>query len=88
MVFDFGPTCDASILESDILGRLELKNLSISKFAALGGDDFDREIALNILLPILCEQNGDENGDLNAARYQSNLLKRFRRGRENQNRDV
>ena len=74
LVFDFGAgTCDVSIVESrrdSVSGRFQLKNLSISKFAALGGDDFDREIALRILMPMICEQNGlDEESDITPIKY-------------------
>ena len=74
LVFDFGAgTCDVSIVESrrdPHLGRFQLKNLSISKFAALGGDDFDREIGLRILMPMICEQNGlDEDSDITPSKY-------------------
>lgn len=74
LVFDFGAgTCDVSIVESrrdSVSGRFQLKNLSISKFAALGGDDFDREIALRILMPMICEQNGlDEESDITPKKY-------------------
>lgn len=60
LVFDFGAgTCDVSIIEigKDIKG-IYSKNLSISKFEKLGGDDIDRLIAINYLFPQLIEESG------------------------------
>lgn len=64
LVFDFGAgTCDISILEIGANHKgVYSKNLSISKFEELGGDDIDRYVACNILYPELLVQNGlDEN---------------------------
>ena len=60
LVFDFGGgTCDISILEiGKGLNGYYSKNLSISKFTQLGGDDIDRYIAWNYLLPYLVKGNG------------------------------
>lgn len=60
LVFDFGAgTCDISLLEitADHKG-MHSKNLSISQFAELGGNDIDRYIAHNFLLPQLLKANG------------------------------
>lgn len=59
LVFDFGAgTCDISILEisADYQG-CHTRNLSISQFTELGGNDIDRYIAYNYLLPSLLKNN-------------------------------
>lgn len=53
LVFDFGAgTCDISLVElyADFEG-VHTGNMSISKFSRLGGNDIDRYIAAEILLP-------------------------------------
>ena len=65
LVFDFGGgTCDISVLE---IGKgangFYSKNLSISKFSKLGGDDIDRYIAYHYLMPQLLKANGKTADD-------------------------
>jgi molecular chaperone DnaK len=60
LVFDFGAgTCDISILE---LGKdnngIYSKNISISRFEKLGGNDIDKLIAVDVLLPQLLKGTG------------------------------
>lgn len=59
LVFDFGAgTCDISILEIGVDYKgVYSKNLSISKFEKLGGNDIDRYIACEILYPELLSRN-------------------------------
>lgn len=60
LVFDFGGgTCDISILEfgQNVHGFYS-KNLSISKFTELGGDDIDRYLTYQYLLPRFLDANG------------------------------
>ncbi len=65
LVFDFGAgTCDISVIElGKDLNGVYSKNLSISKFEKIGGDDLDRYIALEYLFPQLLSQNKFKKGD-------------------------
>lgn len=65
LVFDFGAgTCDVSILElGKDLNGIYSKNLSISKFEQLGGDDIDRLIAIDYLFPQLLKESGRTKED-------------------------
>lgn len=60
LVFDFGGgTCDISILEiGQSANGFFSKNIAISKFTKLGGDDIDRYITYHYLMPRFLEANG------------------------------
>jgi molecular chaperone DnaK (HSP70) len=59
LVFDFGGgTCDISILEiGKSINGVYSKNISISKFTQLGGNDIDRYITYHYILPRFLEHN-------------------------------
>lgn len=65
LVFDFGGgTCDISILEiGQSANGVYSKNLSISKFTQLGGNDIDRYITYHYILPRFLENNNKKLSD-------------------------
>lgn len=62
LVFDFGGgTCDISLLEiGQSANGFFSKNIAISKFTKLGGDDIDRYITYHYLMPRFLKANGKE----------------------------
>lgn len=72
LVFDFGGgTCDISILEiGKSANGLYSKNVAISKFTKLGGDDVDRYITYKYILPRFLEANGVKIEDFRTKEIQ------------------
>ena len=71
LVFDFGGgTCDISILEiGKSVNGLYSKNIAISKFTKLGGDDVDRYITYKYLLPRFLQYNNKKIDDFRTKEY-------------------
>jgi molecular chaperone DnaK (HSP70) len=76
LVFDFGAgTCDISILEiGEGPGGFYSKNLAISRFEVLGGDNIDRQIVREILIDQLCEQSGIQADELRRTDVERRLI--------------
>ncbi|MBW4512190.1 MAG: Hsp70 family protein [Scytonematopsis contorta HA4267-MV1] len=84
LVFDFGAgTLDISILE---IGRNERsfysKNLAISRFTALGGDDIDKKIVEKVLLKQLCSQNICSVDDFRTADLNKRIIPQLQKTAE------
>jgi molecular chaperone DnaK len=84
LVFDFGAgTCDVSILEiGNGLKGLYSKNLSISKYYEIGGDDIDKYLALDCLLPQLAKQNGYTLSDFRKGEIKKDILPKLLKSAE------
>lgn len=84
LVFDFGAgTCDVSILEiGNGLKGLYSKNLSISKYYEIGGDDIDKYLALDCLLPQLAKQNGYSLSDFRKGEIKKDILPKLLKSAE------
>ena len=84
LVFDFGAgTCDISILEvgQDVDGFYS-KNLAISRFEVLGGDNIDRQIVREVLLDQLCKENDVAKDDLRRTDIEKRIIPALKRHAE------
>ncbi len=84
LVFDFGAgTCDVSILEiGNGLKGLYSKNLSISKYYEIGGDDIDKYLALDCLFPQFAQQNGHNPSDFRKGEIKKDILPKLLKSAE------
>ena len=76
LVFDFGAgTCDLSLLEiGRTLKSFYSKNIAISRYEEMGGDDIDLLIAKNLLLKKLIEENNIQLEDLSTADLNKRII--------------
>lgn len=84
LVFDFGAgTCDISIIEVgyNIKGFYS-KNLSISRFEAVGGDDIDKVIAQKILLPQFLKNNNLKESFFKTKEIENYIIPRLQKSAE------
>ncbi len=83
LVFDFGAgTCDISILEiANTANGYKSKNLAISRFDALGGNDIDKKIALDILFQQFLDAN-NVNEDVFKTKEKNIILSRLEKPAE------
>lgn len=79
LVFDFGAgTCDISILNVGCVGeKLVSRNLAISQFRALGGDNIDRQIARKILWPAMQRASLGEDDHMRSVEFEQGILPRL-----------
>ncbi len=77
LVFDFGAgTCDISILElGSSVNGVYSKNIAISRFCKLGGDNIDQLIAVQYLYPQLLRENNLKENDFKTAEKQRIIAK-------------
>ncbi len=76
LIFDFGAgTCDISIIEiGENTNGLFTKNISLSQFAEIGGDNFDKLIAEKVLLPQMLDQSKVDKVELRNKEIQLEIL--------------
>jgi len=76
LVFDFGAgTCDISILEvGEAAGSFYSKNLAISRFEVLGGDNIDRQIVRDVLIDQACDQSGIDEESLRHTEVEKRIV--------------
>lgn len=76
LVFDFGAgTCDISILEvGQGVDGFYSKNLAISRFEVLGGDNIDRQIVREVVVDRLCEANDVDQDDLRQTDIEKRII--------------
>lgn len=80
LVFDFGAgTCDISILEvGDGPDGFYSKNLAISRFEVLGGDNIDRQLVREVLLKQICDQSDVAPKDLRQTDVEKRVIPKLK----------
>jgi len=82
LVFDMGGgTTDISIIEINSITEdfLDLKNLAVSRYDLLGGDDIDAHIANQYLFKLFKDQNGINENDISFAEKEKIIISRLKK---------